>query len=174
MTEPDPQYVELKTQLAQLAQDDPAAAALIEQLHSVYLGLVRGGVTASGLPYPDPTDPISEGADAIRALAEAIGANDHPWTNVTPASGWTTGTGTAAFAVMRQGGIVFQRGGFNGGTLGQTAGTLPVWARPVSNATPQISSGSGATSYMSLIASSGAVQPFGAMLSSNSASWPAV
>jgi hypothetical protein len=30
------------------------------------------GTTAGGLPYPEPTDPIAEGADAIKALAEAI------------------------------------------------------------------------------------------------------
>ena len=30
------------------------------------------GTTPSGLPYPEPTDPVAEGADAIRALAEAI------------------------------------------------------------------------------------------------------
>jgi hypothetical protein len=28
--------------------------------------------TAGGLPYPVPTDPVAQGADAIRALAEAI------------------------------------------------------------------------------------------------------
>ena len=32
------------------------------------------GVTAGGLPYPEPTDPVAAGADAIRALAEAIEA----------------------------------------------------------------------------------------------------
>lgn len=30
------------------------------------------GTTAQGLPYPEPTDPVAAGADAIRALAEAI------------------------------------------------------------------------------------------------------
>jgi len=30
------------------------------------------GITANGLPYPVPTDPIADGADAIRALAEAL------------------------------------------------------------------------------------------------------
>lgn len=32
----------------------------------------RGGVTSLGLPYPDPTDPVNEGAANIRALAEAV------------------------------------------------------------------------------------------------------
>lgn len=72
MTAPDPEYVALKTQLAQLDADDPAAAAIAEELHTVYLGLLRGATTPAGYPYPDPTDPIAEGADAIRALAEAL------------------------------------------------------------------------------------------------------
>ena len=35
------------------------------------------GHTAYGLPYPDPTDPLADGANAIRALAEAIGPKVH-------------------------------------------------------------------------------------------------
>jgi len=31
------------------------------------------GTTATGLPYPEPTDPVANGAADIRALAEAIG-----------------------------------------------------------------------------------------------------
>lgn len=72
MTAPDPAYVALKTQIAALANGDPAADALVEQLHSIYVGLLRGGTTTDGFPYPDPTDPIAEGADAIRALAESL------------------------------------------------------------------------------------------------------
>lgn len=45
----------------------------IDGAHARYLELVRGGVTpVAALPYPDPTDPVAEGADAIRALAEAV------------------------------------------------------------------------------------------------------
>lgn len=32
------------------------------------------GTTPGGLPYPDPTDPVADGATAIRALAEALDA----------------------------------------------------------------------------------------------------
>jgi hypothetical protein len=52
----------------------PAGAkrdALIEKLHAVYLDL-KSGTTTSGLPYPSPTDPVAQGADAIRSLAEAV------------------------------------------------------------------------------------------------------
>lgn len=30
------------------------------------------GLTAKGYPYPDPTDPLRQGADAIKALAQAV------------------------------------------------------------------------------------------------------
>lgn len=30
------------------------------------------GTTAKGYPYPEPTDPIAAGADAIKALAQAV------------------------------------------------------------------------------------------------------
>ena len=30
------------------------------------------GHTLQGFPYPDPTDPLAEGADAIKALAQAV------------------------------------------------------------------------------------------------------
>lgn len=32
------------------------------------------GTTANGLPYPEPTDPVAAGADAIKALAMEAGA----------------------------------------------------------------------------------------------------
>jgi len=33
------------------------------------------GTTTNGLPYPDPTDPLAEGANAIKALALAVDAS---------------------------------------------------------------------------------------------------
>lgn len=75
MSEPDEQY---ESQLAEASAADDAGAPrddvleILERLHATYLELVRGGVTPTGLPYPAPTDPLSEGADAIRALAEAV------------------------------------------------------------------------------------------------------
>ena len=32
------------------------------------------GTTARGLPYPDPTDPLAQGADAIKNLAQSVDA----------------------------------------------------------------------------------------------------
>lgn len=69
MSTPDEQYEQLLR-----AAEDAATPELLEQLHARYIELLRGGTTVSGLPYPYPTDPLSEGADAIRALAEAIEA----------------------------------------------------------------------------------------------------
>ena len=51
------------------------------------------GTTVGGLPYPEPTDPIAQGAAAIRALAEAIDLTQwEPWTSFPVATGWSVGT----------------------------------------------------------------------------------
>lgn len=76
MSTPDPEWVNLRQQILQLEHsgtaDPDQLHQLEDQLYDRYLQLARGGVTPGGLPYPDPTDPVAEGADAIRALAEAI------------------------------------------------------------------------------------------------------
>jgi hypothetical protein len=54
------------------------------------------GATAGGLPYPEDTDPVMAGAQAIKALAQAIDAR--PWVRFVR---WTGGTlGSAADALM--------------------------------------------------------------------------
>lgn len=171
MTEPDAEYSALLVQLAGATPGTPAADALAEQLHTRYLAIVRGGVTSTrGYPYPDPTDPVAEGADAIRALAEAIGSLDQPWTVVPPASGWQTGTGNSQFAIMRRDVVVFTRGTLHSGT--GTAATLPVWARPRATSTVVIPQASGGASTITINAT-GAVTfagtPMG--LSSGQTSW---
>jgi hypothetical protein len=73
MTAPDTQLEDLYARLrADLDPDE--RTALEDEAHARYLELIVGlsAVTGTGLPYPVPTDPISQGADAIRALAEAI------------------------------------------------------------------------------------------------------
>lgn len=47
------------------------------------------GTTTAGLPYPEPTDPVANGAAAIKALAEAVarpwvGMVTAPWSNAAP------------------------------------------------------------------------------------------
>lgn len=71
---PGESWAELAGELA--AETDPGAQRdLVERLHAAYLATPSplGGTTGAGLPYPSPTDPIAGGADAIRALAEAVG-----------------------------------------------------------------------------------------------------
>ena len=53
------------------------------------------GSTASGLPYPEPTAPVREGAQAIRALAEAL----------DPRAPKRTWSGRGGYSTNSQGGI---------------------------------------------------------------------
>lgn len=71
ITAPDPILESIFRRLREAPPGDEATA-LMDEAITRYSELGRGGVTDGGLPYPDPTDPISEGADAIRALAEAL------------------------------------------------------------------------------------------------------
>jgi hypothetical protein len=69
----DPEYLALLLRLKEAEPGSPEAAQLVEQLHERYVEVIGfGGTTAAGLPYPLPTDPVAEGADAIRSLAEAV------------------------------------------------------------------------------------------------------
>ncbi|MCL1871943.1 MAG: hypothetical protein FWF90_16225 [Promicromonosporaceae bacterium] len=95
MISPDPEWVDLRNQILQLDTEgtpDPDQRAQLEQeLFDRYVAIQRGGTTSGGLPYPDPLDPAAEGADAIRALAEAVGARiplkEAGGTYVVPAGG---------------------------------------------------------------------------------------
>jgi hypothetical protein len=69
----DPGYAALVQRLHEAEPGSPEAAELIEELHARYVEVVGfGGQTPGGLPYPLPTDPVAQGADAIRSLAEAL------------------------------------------------------------------------------------------------------
>ena len=71
MPAPNPQLATLYAEL--VAATDPAKIAkLQEEAHALYLAEVFAANTPNGFPYPAPTDPVSQGADAIRALAEAL------------------------------------------------------------------------------------------------------
>lgn len=136
MTTPDPQYVDLLGQItaAEASGASPdAISALTEQLHTRYLALVRGGTTPHGFPYPDPTDPLAEGADAIRALAEAIDAKDTGWINLALINGWTNQSGRTV-QYRRIFGIVYLRGRpLGSSSTSSTMGTLPAGFRPGQN-----------------------------------------
>lgn len=77
---------------------------LVADLFAAYRALLDvgllGGATTNGLPYPSPTDPLYQGADAIRALAEALDpriTQAGSWTPYTPTlSGFTASPGGRA------------------------------------------------------------------------------
>ena len=64
------EWTDLAQQADQL-EPGPERTALFEQMFALYQADPRA-VTAGGLPYPVPTDPVMQGADAIRALAQAV------------------------------------------------------------------------------------------------------
>lgn len=72
MSTPDPALEKLFQQMDGPGITQAERIDLEAQAFARYKDLVRGGTAGNGLPYPSPTDPISEGADAIRALAAAV------------------------------------------------------------------------------------------------------
>lgn len=102
---------------------------LRELLHNRYQALALGDTTSAGLPFPDPADPVAAGADAIRALAEAIDplVARTGWIDLTLQSGFT---GTASY--IRAGQVVQLSYDISGEVIGDTqlTGTLPVDVRP--------------------------------------------
>ena len=43
------------------------------------------GISANGVPYPEPTDPVTQGAAAMKAIVDAL---DPPWVAPAMGSGW--------------------------------------------------------------------------------------
>lgn len=81
--------------------------------------------TPGGLPYPVPGDPIANGADDIKNLANAL---DTGWQSVPWASGWTgAGTGMRSNCFARiVGKVVYIQGAWavrTGSALAVTPGT---------------------------------------------------
>lgn len=98
------------------------------------------GLTPHGLPYPLPTEPVAEGAAAIRSLAEAV---DHPeaWHEVggpgEPGFAWyweNHGPPKSTAAFMRdRAGFVHIKGTVKNGNNGQAVFVLPTDYRPAKN-----------------------------------------
>jgi hypothetical protein len=91
------------------------------------------------LPYPEGSDLVQEGNDAIQELAETIeDAINPPWNTLTPLSpGYTARAGwlTPAYQ-LRDDGQVELRGAMTKSTAilsGETLFTLPVEARPTAS-----------------------------------------
>jgi hypothetical protein len=70
------EYADVLTRLSGALSAREDTDALREELFAAYLAgraaSLFGGTTPAGLPWPAPTDPVAAGADAIRALAEAV------------------------------------------------------------------------------------------------------
>jgi hypothetical protein len=88
------------------------------------------GATTRGLPYPTPTDDLRNGADAIKALADALDPTEVEWHSV-PASG-----AGATIEYAQIGPFVCVRVGGSGTTSGTSntviaaTAALPIAARP--------------------------------------------
>lgn len=52
------------------------------------------------------------------------------WTGLAATNGWTANSGSVSPQVMRDGYVAWWRGGMFGGASGDSAATLPAWARP--------------------------------------------
>lgn len=94
------------------------------------------GTTTGGLPYPESTDPIAAGADAIKALALAVDVLEweKTFTTIVLATGWSTTTGgyirtrDGRFLMMR--GQVTRTGADIPAGTATTVATLPAGYRP--------------------------------------------
>lgn len=127
---------------------------LTEELQQTYLETVRG-VTPGGLPYPDPGDPVADGANATRALAEALDPKvaDTGWLPLTLGPGWQTPTGASQASICRIGRQIFLSGEVFGGTTGTIFAYIPDGFRPrtrIGDTTPRASGSVLETYYVSL------------------------
>lgn len=127
------------------------------------------GTTPGGLPYPEPTDPVAAGADAIKALAQAVEPERVPvWTPITPPANWQNLTGgytPAGYSLT--GSVVRVRGhlqyiGATALTGASTVLVLPAEARPTVNHdyVTWLAGGSAATALRMLINTVGNVNVY--------------
>lgn len=109
--------------------------------------------TPDAIWYPNDTSPVAPLENlfstlatsvqvALTAFRTSLSGLDQPWTTLTPASGWTAGTGSSSPQVMRRGTMIFFKGSLFGGT--GTATTMPSWAQPARATTIPIATNSGA------------------------------
>ena len=88
--------------------------------------------TPNGLPYPLPTEPVAEGALAIRNLAEAVNT-PQAWQEITAfLNNWVNlgGTKDTAGYYKDRSGIVRLKGAVGSGVNGQALFLLPTGYRP--------------------------------------------
>lgn len=96
-----------------------------------------GATLNNGFPYPEDTDPVAQGAQAIKALANSLDAkvgHDTGWLAITGVVGWTV-SGGIPWQVRQIGNVVYFRGGMNNATFAPgpgygAIGNLPVGITP--------------------------------------------
>lgn len=88
------------------------------------------GTTPNGLPYPEPTDDLRDGAGAIQALAEAL---DAP--TATTLEGPNGNLQSLSVSLERVGAVVMFYAALQPGSVasGTEIGTVPEGFRPASN-----------------------------------------
>lgn len=87
------------------------------------------GTTTRGLPYPEPSDDLRDGANAIKALAAALDPALLEWHTVTATGGATIEWAQiGAFTCVRVGGSGTTNG--NGNSAIAASGALPANVRP--------------------------------------------
>jgi hypothetical protein len=96
-----------------------------------------GTTVNNAFPYPEDTDPVAQGAQAIKALANSLDAKvgkDTGWLAITGVTGWTV-AGGIPWQARQIGNVVHFRGGMSNATFAPGSGygaigNLPVGITP--------------------------------------------
>ncbi|WP_261165760.1 hypothetical protein [Microbacterium sp. Marseille-Q6965] len=95
-----------------------------------------------------------------------------PWTNLTPASGWSGNSGNLSPQLTRIGFQTMYRGGVFGGTAGSTAFNLPLWGRPSRTVNVEARSSDTSLSFIRVrVNANGAFAPYGPLDGESYAEW---
>jgi len=133
------------------------------------LGSIVNGIWRFG--ESDSTGPLF--SDFLNLLGDTVRTmiGDSGWADLTPAAGWTAGTGANKPQVRRIGKTVWMRGGFTAGTAGTTCAVVGAGYRPATTA--QFPAYSTANNLgLMVVFASGIIQPSLSTVSGNhSACW---
>lgn len=93
--------------------------------------------TINGLPYPEPTDPVANGATAIKNLATALAPVESA--TIAGSTGWTAQAGPNNLRLRKEGKevMVFGALGFGTGAAYASMFTVPAAYLPPSMQNPR-------------------------------------